>query len=174
MARVAGNVQQGDRRARRPKRSSAVVEQLAALKGNRDELDADEAQRRGLEDAALERYAAAVVRVQEINAERGRKAEALMAQVTKVHEQAKEAVADVEVEQAAALAALNQLGRSAEDIARMTGVPVKRVRSMLRAERPVPADGEVASKALTPVPVSSLSARPSGHPEPAGSGRAGK
>jgi DNA-directed RNA polymerase specialized sigma24 family protein len=132
---MVASVAEDAKPARRQRRSSAVVEQLAALKGKRDELDAEAAERRRLEDAALERYAQAVARVQEINAERDRKADALMEQVKAAHEQAKVAVAAVEADQAAALAEVNNLGRSAEDLSALTGIPVKRVRVMLRSAR---------------------------------------
>jgi DNA-directed RNA polymerase specialized sigma24 family protein len=126
---------EGSRR-RRPRRSGVEAEQLAQLTARRDALDQEQVRRREREDEALAQYAAAVARVQAINDERDRRAADLAKQLTQLHDQAKADVAAVEREQAAALVVLNELGRSADDLAKLTGVSVKRVRAMLRAARP--------------------------------------
>lgn len=111
---------EGSRR-RRPRRSGVEAEQLAQLTARRDALDQEQVRRREREDEALAQYAAAVARVQAINDERDRRAADLAKQLTQLHDQAKADVAAVEREQAAALVVLNELGRSADDLAKLTG-----------------------------------------------------
>lgn len=163
----------GERKQRRPRRSNAVAEQLAALKGNRDELDADKAERERAENAALEKYAKALVRVDEINAERSRKVTELAEQTSAVHAQAQRDIADTELTQGDALAELSGLGRSAEDIARVVHLPVKRVRAMIKAADDAKRPASALAERVKPVKISQLAAAQTGGDHDASSGTAG-
>lgn len=127
--------QQGSR-PRRARSKGEQAAQLAALRARRDELDAELVERRKLEDAAMERYVAAEAKVRAVYDAAGKKAADLNRQVVAVHEKAKADAADQEVAQAAALLELHKLGRSADELSKLTGLGVKKVRAMVRAARP--------------------------------------
>ncbi|MBN9739152.1 MULTISPECIES: hypothetical protein [unclassified Pseudonocardia] len=108
---------------------------VAAMVAKRDQLDREQEQQRRLEESAFERYARAQERIIEIEQSR----DVVLAELDRRRE---EAVAEAEAEaesigaqQCAVLAELHGRQRSAEDLAAMFGLPVKRVRTMLRRTR---------------------------------------
>lgn len=136
--------EQQEPRPRRARRGREQAAALAELRTRRDELDADLVKRRQLEDAALERFVAAAAKVRKVHEAAEARAVDLERQASAVRDKATEDAAAGEAEQAAALFELHELGRSAEELARLTGIAVKRVRAMVRSARPtraVPAAG---------------------------------
>lgn len=127
------------KRPRRARRGTEQAAALAELRARRDELDAEQVERRKLEDAALERYVAAAAKVQAVHDAADRKVAELERQAETVRDKAKSDAAAAEDEQAAALLELNELGRNADELSQLTGVAVKRVRAMVRSARTEPA-----------------------------------
>lgn len=125
------------RRGRR-RRSSEVDDQLAALLAKRDSLDVGKAERERIEKEALRRYAEAQVQLSGIDSEAARKVEELRRQIAEVEQKAKDDRAAGERAQAEALAALNAepVGRTAEELARLFDLPIKRVRRLVREGKP--------------------------------------
>ena len=115
--------------------ASDVREEVSRLTAARDALDAEQAERRRREDSAFARYAEGTARATAIAAERDGELARLDAERVRAQQRADERLGEVESEQAAVLAELNSDGRSAEDLAAMFGLPVKRVRSVLRAAK---------------------------------------
>lgn len=137
--------------ARRPRRTDAAKELLAGLLQARDKVDADSVERRKREEQALTAFAEAEVEAQGIGAEVERALAELDRQRDAVKAKAAERVAGVDGRKARALLELTEVGRSAEDVAAMTGLGVKRVRQMIRDVREVKPVTEQAPKAAKPV-----------------------
>lgn len=132
----------------RTRRSRRVRDDVAAMVAKRDQLDREQEQQRRLEESAFERYARAQERIVEIEQNR----DVVLAELDRRREEAV-AEADAEAEaigaqQCAVLAELHGRQRSAEDLAAMFGLPVKRVRTMLRRTRD---DSSGRGGAQTPV-----------------------
>lgn len=115
--------------------TSGVRERVTRLTAAREALDAEQAERRRQEDAAFTRYAEAAARAETITGERDAELDELQRERTRVEQRATERLQEVETEQRAVLAELNTAGRSAEDLAALFELPVKRVRTLLRASR---------------------------------------
>lgn len=118
--------------ARAPREVRDRVGELAAA---RDRVDADQVERRRREDEAFARYAAADLAAQKVTAERDTALADLDQQQLRVRDAAETKLAAVEERQRAVLAELNSGGRSAEDLAAVFGLPLKRVRTQLRAAK---------------------------------------
>jgi hypothetical protein len=101
----------------------------------RDQVDKEGVERRRREDAALAAFAKAEEQVQVVAAATKQKVDALERQVTDLRAKEAAAVREWELEKGMALLALSDLGRSADDLATMTGIGVKRVRAMIREAR---------------------------------------
>jgi hypothetical protein len=143
-------------RRRRTRRDDPAAARLAALTAARDRLDADQAERRRREDAALAAYAAASGEVEDVVAARDRSLADLDRQREKVHIGADQQLAEIQARQSAVLAELTELGRPAEDLAVLVDIPVKRVRVLLREHR----DRVVADSATAAVPANPVAAAP--------------
>lgn len=126
--------QDGAKPRRRRRRSSEVDDQLAALLAKRDTLDADKAERDRIEKDALRKYAEVQVQLAGIDGEAQRKVEELQQQIAAVQQKARDDRAAGERAQAEALAALNgePVGRTAEELAQLFELPIKRARRMIR------------------------------------------
>ncbi len=137
---------------RRRRRSSEVDDQLAALLAKRDTLDADKAERDRIEKEALRKYAEAQVQLAGIDGEAQRKVEELQQQIADVQQKAREDRAAGERAQAEALAVLNgePVGRTAEELAQLFELPIKRARRMIREGKPSKAPGSAAGPASSP------------------------
>lgn len=137
--------------ARAPREVRDRVGELAAA---RDRVDADQVERRRREDEAFARYAAADLDAQKVTAERDTALADLDQQQLRVREVAETKLAAVEERQRAVLAELNCGGRSAEDLAAVFGLPLKRVRTQLRAAKAGNAttNGHSAGTDRTPEP----------------------
>ncbi|MDN5749407.1 MAG: translation initiation factor IF-2 [Pseudonocardia sp.] len=138
-------------RRRRARRDDPAAARLAELTAARDRLDADQAERRRREDAALAAYAAAAGEVEDVVAARDRSLADLDRQREKVHTGADQQLAEIQARQSAVLAELTELGRPAEDLAVLVDIPVKRVRVLLREHR----DRVVADTAPAAAPATS-------------------
>lgn len=143
-------VDSGKRRRGR-RRSSAVDDQLSALLAKRDTLDADKAERDRLEKEALRRYAEAQVQLSGIDGEAARRVEELRRQIAEVEQKAKDDRAAGERAQSESLATLNAepVGRTAEELARLFDLPIKRVRRMIREGKADKSAGAVAATSTT-------------------------
>lgn len=106
------------------------------MRAKRAELDAERAERQRVEDAALKAYADGFAAIEKVQQQTRRKIAKLNTQIGQVTEDGERRAAEIEQQQAAALAHLQEAGRSAEEIAAMVELPVKRVRKMLRGQRP--------------------------------------
>jgi len=134
----------GERAARR-RRSTTAGRHLERLQQNLARLDAERQERERRQQAALTQYAKALARAEQIERTRQVRLAELEAEITRVHEQATQQLAEVEAEQAAALAELHALGRPAEELAALVELPLKRVRRLLKAARQtIPPDNEPA------------------------------
>jgi DNA-directed RNA polymerase specialized sigma24 family protein len=119
-------------RARRPRRSgegAALLRQLQDRRASVDEKQADRARR---EDTALTRFADAAVAIGQAQAEQQRQMVELEKQAEQIRARTTVRVDELAAEQSVALAELAELGRSAEDIAAIVELPVKRVRRLIR------------------------------------------
>jgi DNA-directed RNA polymerase specialized sigma24 family protein len=119
-------------KARRPRRSGERAALLRQLQERRAGVDEKQADRQRREDEALTRFADAAVAIGQAQEEQDRQLGELAKQGEQVRTRTVERVDDLEADQAAALADLAELGRSAEDIAAIVGLPVKRVRRLIR------------------------------------------
>jgi len=131
-----------EKKPRRTRRTASGADELAALRARRAELDARDVERRRREDAALERYARAAGEVRKARAAAEARAVELERRAAAERAKATEVEREQEAAQAAALLELHELGRNADDLAALTGVPVKKVRAMIRAARPTTAAAE--------------------------------
>lgn len=123
----------GKRRPSRARGKSVAAEQLRALKAKRDAADAEIAERKRREDAALERYAEAVAAGVAVEEELERELAALDRKREELRTAAERRKAQTAAEAAAALAEIVALpGRSVEEVAGWVDLPVKRVRRMVR------------------------------------------
>jgi hypothetical protein len=118
---------------RRPRRQSAATQELEQLLSRRAELDKDKVEKEQREKDALRQYADAAVQLKTIDAAAHLRVEELEKQVAEVRRKAQGDKAGVESEQARALAALSELGRTADELATLFDLPVKRVRRMVQA-----------------------------------------
>lgn len=106
---------------------------LAELKARRDEEDRAAAERKSREDAALNRYSAAVKAGAVVDTKLAKDLAALEVKATQLRKAAAERRASSEANAAAALAELTNLGRSVEQVARWVKLPLKRVRRMVNS-----------------------------------------
>ncbi|WP_226367356.1 hypothetical protein [Pseudonocardia sp. ICBG162] len=118
----------------------------------RDQLDRDQHRQRELEESAFDRYARAQLMVTAIEQER----DELVAELDQRREQAmasaRERVDAVASEQCTVLHELHVDGRgrrSAEELASLFDLPVKRVRSMLKRARSTPLPGAAPQAPVT-------------------------
>lgn len=159
--------QDGKKPRRRRRRSSEVDHQLAALLDKRDTLDKDKAERERVEKAALRKYAEAQVQLAGIDSEAQRKVEELQQQIAAVQQKARDDRAAGERAQAEAVAALNSepVGRTAEELAQLFELPIKRARRMIREGKSslaaISSPGSPAAK-RAPKDTASAPAAPSG------------
>lgn len=123
-----------DGKKSRRRRKGEVDEQLAELLAKRDSLDVGKAERERVEQEALRRYAEARVQLDGIDGEAQRKVDQLRQQIEQVQQRAKEDRSAGETAQSEALATLNAepVGRTADELARLFDLPIKRVRRMIR------------------------------------------
>ena len=119
-------------RVARPRHETTAAAQLSALTARRDDLDRAQLERRRLEDEQLEAYANAVAEVQELDAALAERERVLREQVDEARATAAVLRARALDKQSRALAELTRLGRSAESLAALAMLPVKRVRRMVR------------------------------------------
>src|SRR5713226_9515790 len=112
---------------RRPRRQSAATQELEQLLSRRAELDKDKVEKEQREKDALRQYADAAVQLKTIDAAAHLRVEELEKQVAEVRRKARGDKAGAESEQARALAALSELGRTADELATLFDLPVKRV-----------------------------------------------
>lgn len=126
------------RRTRPPASSAAAAARLEELTAAREQLDARLAERRRREDEALAAYAATAGEAEQIAAAR----DAAVAEAEQARQAAIDAadarLGDLERRQTAVLVELSELGRSADELHALFGIPVKRVRALLRAGRERP------------------------------------
>ncbi|WP_308252024.1 translation initiation factor IF-2 [Pseudonocardia sp. KRD291] len=134
---------------------------MGELAAARDRVDADQVERRRREDEAFARYAAADLDAQKVTAERDTALADLDQQQVRVRDVAETKLAAVEERQRAVLAELNSGGRSAEDLAAVFGLPLKRVRTQLRAAKAGDAttNGHDAAPDRSPTSASATAAR---------------
>ncbi len=154
---------------RRTRRAAANADALTALRSRRDELDARDVERRQREDAALERFATAAAKVRKVRGAAEARAVELERRAAVERQKAETAAAEQDGEQAAALLELHELGRNAEDLATLTGIPVKKVRAMIKSAKPgaspvaepePPANREPAATEPVAVPAPEVTATP--------------
>ncbi|WP_210036690.1 translation initiation factor IF-2 [Pseudonocardia parietis] len=127
--------------------TNVVRERVSRLTAARDALDAEQAERRRREDTAFTRYAEAAARAETITGERDAALEQLQGERARVEQRAAERLGEVETEQQTVLVELNAAGRSAEELAALFELPVKRVRTLLRAARSTTTKGPNAAAA---------------------------
>lgn len=126
---------------------NVVRERVSRLTAARDALDAEQAERRRREDTAFTRYAEAAARAETITGERDAELEQLQRERARVEQRATERLGEVDNEQQTVLVELNAAGRSAEELAALFELPVKRVRTLLRAARSTTTKGPNAAAA---------------------------
>ena len=127
--------------AHRPRRRSghgAESPTLARLAAAREQLHAEIVERRRREDEQLTEYAAATDAVTEVEARRDAALADLERQATQVREAAEQELATLEAWQGAVLVALHA-DRTAEELATLVSLPLRRVRTLLRTHREPPA-----------------------------------
>jgi chromosome segregation ATPase len=128
--------QTGRKKAPRTTSNAGVSEKLRALQANRERVDAEAAARRTREDELMRRYAVAADQSDRIRQRQAAKLEELQAEIRKLDEDTERQIKETEAAQHAAIGELNDLGRSAEELARLFDMPTKRVRSILRGLKP--------------------------------------
>jgi hypothetical protein len=146
----------------RMRQSRQERDDIAAMLAKRDQLDRDQQQQRQREEAAFARYAHAQLRVTEIERERADAIADLDLRREQVMTDAREQLDAVTADQCAVLVELHVDGRgrrSAEDLAALFELPVKRVRAMLKRARAAEPAGRDSA---TPAP--EVPARAGGEP----------
>jgi DNA-directed RNA polymerase specialized sigma24 family protein len=109
---------------------------LQRMKDNKAKLDAEAAERDRVELQVIKSYAATLVDLDKVERAWSRTQDKLAQQKAKAEREYEQARAEVRDRQAQVLAELHSAGRSAEEIATLTELPVKRVRAMLRTATP--------------------------------------
>jgi len=149
-----------DKAPGRRRRQSAGEDELRALLAARDKLDADKAERERRENDALAAYAAAAARRKTIDEEVTAKVAGLEREIAAARASGQARQAEVDAEQAKAVAELSQLGRSADQLGQLFGVPAKRIRRMIQ-------EASAGTKSPTAAAKSSGPARPERVADPA-------
>ncbi|MBN9753902.1 hypothetical protein Ae406Ps2_6012c [Pseudonocardia sp. Ae406_Ps2] len=129
----------GSRTRRRPE-GRAARHALAQLTEARDAVDARLEDRRRRENVLLERYAATLAEQQRVEDE----LTAGLGRLARLRADTDQQLAAIEADRGDVLVGLNAEGRSAEDLAQIAGLPLKRVRTILRSKKQ-PADGVATS-----------------------------
>jgi hypothetical protein len=122
---------------RRPRRRSGNGDRsptLTRLAAARAQLDAEIVERRRREDELLTEYAAATDAVTDVEARRDAALADLERQATQMREAADRELATLEARQGAVLVALHE-DRTAEELATLVSLPLRRVRTLLRTHR---------------------------------------
>lgn len=144
----------GSRTRRRPE-GRAARHALAQLTEARDTVDAQLEDRRRRENILLERYAATLAEQQRVEDELTAGLGRLQEEEARLRADTDQQLAAIEADRGDVLVGLNAEGRSAEDLAQIAGLPLKRVRTILRS-RKQPADGVATSddseRTQTPAP----------------------
>ena len=146
--------------ARRPRRRSGNGTEsptLARLAAAREQLDAEIVERRRREDGLLTEYAAATDAVTEAEARRDAALAELERQAAQVRETAEQELATLEARQGAVLVALHG-DRTAEELAHLVALPLRRVRTLLRSHREP--EGATEASPATAAPATPASAPP--------------
>lgn len=125
----------------RARRSTRASRQLAALRERRAQLDADQADRKRCEDAALTRLAEHIAAVDDVItvrdrriATRQRRIEAHRDAIEREHSHAEQRITHAQTRVAPVLAELSALGRSHQDIAALARIQVKTVSRLIRQQ----------------------------------------
>ncbi|GAA1870016.1 hypothetical protein [Pseudonocardia alni] len=124
----------GARTRRRPE-GRAARHALAQLTEARDAVDARLEDRRRRENTLLERYAATLVEQQRVEEELTSGLARLQEEEARLRAHTDQQLAAIEAERGDVLWGLNAEGRSAEDLAQIAGLPLKRVRTILRSRK---------------------------------------
>jgi hypothetical protein len=136
---------------------------LARLTAAREQLDANIAERRRREDALLAQYAAVADAVADVAARRDAALADLDRQAEQLRDDVQQELAALETQQGDILVALHA-NRPAEQLADLVGLPLKRVRVLLRAHRgPAPtaaSDTADGTSADAPAPAAPALAAP--------------
>ncbi|MEQ3552584.1 hypothetical protein WIS52_19090 [Pseudonocardia nematodicida] len=122
----------------RMRQSRQERDDVAAMVAKRDQLDRDQEQQRQREEAAFARYARAQLQIAEIERERTDTVADLDQRREQAVADAREQLDAVTADQCTVLVELHVDGRgrrSAEDLAALFDLPVKRVRAMLKRAR---------------------------------------
>ena len=146
--------------ARRPRRRSGNGTEsptLARLAVARERLDAEIVERRRREDGLLTEYAAATDAVTEAEARRDAALAELERRAAEVRATAEQELATLEARQGAVLAALHG-DRTAEELAHLVALPLRRVRTLLRSHRDP--EGATEASPATAAPATPASAPP--------------
>ncbi|WP_410597833.1 hypothetical protein [Amycolatopsis sp. lyj-23] len=131
--------------------ASATKSTLEQLLAARDEVDADTVSLREREEAVLAAFAQATVDRDAVIATRDAELAKLEKRATTIREQAEPKLAGIDERVAVTLLQLTELGRNADQVAKMTGVPVKKVRSMIRDARKAAPDESRAGAGSKPM-----------------------
>ncbi|WP_145984245.1 translation initiation factor IF-2 [Pseudonocardia sp. EC080610-09] len=144
----------------RMRQSRQERDDVAAMVAKRDQLDRDQQQQRQREESAFARYARAQLRLGEVERERDDTVADLDRRREQVVTDAHEQLDAIAAEQSAVLVELHGDGRgrrSADDLAALFDLPVKRVRAMLKRARSAAPSGRGSESAAPETP-----ARPAG------------
>src|SRR3954452_10024137 len=140
---------------RRPRRRfghGAEPPPLARLAAAREQLDDEIVERRRREDEQLTEYAAATDAVTEVEVRRDAALADLERQATQMREAADRELATLEARQGAVLVSLHG-DRTAEELAQLVSLPLRRVRTLLRTHRePTAAETRSPTPPPTPTP----------------------
>ena len=122
--------------ARRPRRrpGGGGSETLARITAARERLDAEIVARRRRELELLTEYAAVTDAVTDVEARRDEALADLERQAAQLREAADQELASLELRQAGVLVALHG-DRTAEELAHLVGLPLSRVRRLIRTQR---------------------------------------
>lgn len=124
-----------DSSAKRRPATPDVTSRLKALQAAREKLDADATERRRREDEALHQHAIASGKLDQLTERRDAKLAELQRTIAKVEADFDDEAAAIKAEQEAAIRALKELGRTADELAVLFTLPVKAVRRILCAGR---------------------------------------
>ena len=133
------------------------IAHTARLAAARERLDAEIVERRRREDGLLTEYAAATDAVTEAEARRDAALAELERRAAEVRATAEQELATLEARQGAVLAALHG-DRTAEELAHLVALPLRRVRTLLRSHREP--EGATEASPATAAPATPASAPP--------------
>lgn len=137
---------------RRSRGTAATQSALNRLLAARDEVDAETVSLREREEAVIAEFVQVALNRESVITARDAELEKLEQRMTAVREKVVPQLDELDQQTAVILFKLTELGRNADQVAKMTGVPVKKVRAMVKTARDSQGETKAAPEPKAPAP----------------------